>query len=88
MVPVNREAGRTSSEPEGGAAAATATSTAATAATAGEEKKKDEEGGPPGEEKPDPAEPKGDPDMAPVYLRSLLPVFTYVYQGTMLPSVR
>lgn len=40
------------------------------------------------EDRPDPTEPKGDPEMAPVYLRSLLPVFTHVYQGTMLPSVR
>lgn len=34
------------------------------------------------------AEPKGDPEVAPVYLRQLLPVFTRVYQSTMLPSVR
>lgn len=33
-------------------------------------------------------EPKGDPEMAPVYLKRLLPIFTQVYQGTMLLSVR
>ncbi|XP_064604069.1 LOW QUALITY PROTEIN: E3 ubiquitin-protein ligase HECTD1-like [Liolophura sinensis] len=33
-------------------------------------------------------EPKGDPEVAPIYLRQLLPVFTRVYQSTMLPSVR
>ena len=31
---------------------------------------------------------KGDPEMAPAYLRRLLPIFTKVYQSTMLPSVR
>lgn len=36
----------------------------------------------------DASEPKGDPEMAPVYLRRLLPIFTQVYQSTMLPSVR
>lgn len=40
------------------------------------------------EKKEIPAEPKGDPEMAPVYIKMLLPVFTQVYQGTMLPSVR
>jgi E3 ubiquitin-protein ligase HECTD1 len=34
------------------------------------------------------SEPKGDPDMAPVYLRRLLPVFCSTFQSTMLPSVR
>ena len=33
-------------------------------------------------------EPKGDPEMAPVYLKRLLPVFTQVYQRTMISSVR
>lgn len=36
----------------------------------------------------DPAEPRGDPEMAPVYLRRLLPVFCNTFQSTMLPSVR
>ena len=35
-----------------------------------------------------PHEPKGDPEMAPVYLVRLLPVFTQVYQKTMIASVR
>ncbi|XP_058800749.1 E3 ubiquitin-protein ligase HECTD1 isoform X3 [Phymastichus coffea] len=33
-------------------------------------------------------EPKGDPEMAPVYLKRLLPVFCQTFQSTMLPSVR
>ena len=40
------------------------------------------------EDKADLNEPKGDPEMAPVYLRRLLPIFTNVYQSTMLLSVR
>lgn len=32
--------------------------------------------------------PKGDPEMAPVYLTRLLPVFCATFQSTMLPSVR
>uniref|UniRef100_A0A3Q4BWY9 E3 ubiquitin-protein ligase n=1 Tax=Mola mola TaxID=94237 RepID=A0A3Q4BWY9_MOLML len=34
------------------------------------------------------SEPKGDPEMAPVYLRRLLPVFAQTFQQTMLPSIR
>ena len=33
-------------------------------------------------------EPKGDPDMAPVYLRRLLPVFCHTFQSSMIVSVR
>lgn len=33
-------------------------------------------------------EPKGDPEMAPIYLRRLLPMFCATFQSTMLPSVR
>ena len=33
-------------------------------------------------------EPKGDPDMAPVYLRRLLPVFCHTFQSSMIASVR
>ncbi|CAG9766512.1 unnamed protein product [Ceutorhynchus assimilis] len=33
-------------------------------------------------------EPKGDPEMAPVYLQRLLPIFCSTFQQTMLPSVR
>ncbi|KAL3265554.1 hypothetical protein HHI36_009759 [Cryptolaemus montrouzieri] len=33
-------------------------------------------------------EPKGDPEMAPVYLERLLPVFCLTFQSTMLASVR
>ena len=38
--------------------------------------------------KPASSEPKGDPEMAPVYLKRLLPVFTQVYQRTMVSSIR
>ena len=34
------------------------------------------------------SEPKGDPEMAPVYLKRLLPVFAQVYQRTMMTSIR
>ncbi|XP_028824968.1 E3 ubiquitin-protein ligase HECTD1 isoform X6 [Denticeps clupeoides] len=40
--------------------------------------KEEEEGG----------EPKGDPEMAPIYLKRLLPVFAQTFQQTMLPSIR
>ncbi|XP_051775957.1 E3 ubiquitin-protein ligase HECTD1 isoform X9 [Erpetoichthys calabaricus] len=33
-------------------------------------------------------EPKGDPEMAPLYLKRLLPVFAQTFQQTMLPSIR
>ncbi|XP_046388843.1 E3 ubiquitin-protein ligase Ufd4 isoform X5 [Ischnura elegans] len=33
-------------------------------------------------------EPRGDPEMAPIYLRRLLPVFCNTFQSTMLSSVR
>lgn len=34
------------------------------------------------------SEPKGDPEMSPVYLQRLLPVFCNTFQATMLASVR
>lgn len=33
-------------------------------------------------------EPRGDPEMAPIYLKIFLPVFCRTFQGTMLSSVR
>lgn len=33
-------------------------------------------------------EPKGDPEMAPIYLKRMLPVFCNTFQSTMLPSIR
>ncbi|CAI5764130.1 E3 ubiquitin-protein ligase HECTD1 isoform X1 [Podarcis lilfordi] len=33
-------------------------------------------------------EPRGDPEMAPIYLKRLLPVFAQTFQQTMLPSIR
>ncbi|XP_072221524.1 E3 ubiquitin-protein ligase HECTD1 isoform X2 [Leuresthes tenuis] len=34
------------------------------------------------------SEPRGDPEMAPFYLKRLLPVFAQTFQQTMLPSIR
>ncbi|XP_026156134.1 E3 ubiquitin-protein ligase HECTD1 isoform X6 [Mastacembelus armatus] len=34
------------------------------------------------------SEPRGDPEMAPIYLKRLLPVFAQTFQQTMLPSIR
>ncbi|XP_052130677.1 E3 ubiquitin-protein ligase HECTD1 isoform X3 [Frankliniella occidentalis] len=39
-------------------------------------------------ESEDNGEPRGDPEMAPLYLRRLLPVFCHTFQSTMLASVR
>jgi E3 ubiquitin-protein ligase HECTD1 len=36
----------------------------------------------------DPAEPKGDPEVAPRYVQRLLPVFTNVFQSSMIQSIR
>jgi hypothetical protein len=33
-------------------------------------------------------EPKGDPEMAAIYLKRLMPVFCNTFQSTMLPSIR
>lgn len=33
-------------------------------------------------------EPKGDPEMAAIYLKRLMPIFCYTFQSTMLPSIR
>ncbi|KAH7941678.1 hypothetical protein HPB49_016069 [Dermacentor silvarum] len=44
-------------------------------------------GATPGEPEDD-GEPKGDPEMAPVYLRRLLPVFCLTFQHTLIRSVR
>ncbi|XP_044733919.1 E3 ubiquitin-protein ligase HECTD1 isoform X2 [Chrysoperla carnea] len=41
-----------------------------------------------GEESGENNEPRGDPEMAPVYLRALLPVFCHAFQASMLGSVR
>jgi len=35
-----------------------------------------------------PAEAKGDPEMAPVYLERLLPIFCATYHSTMVVAVR
>ena len=35
-----------------------------------------------------PDEPKGDPEMVPVYVKSLLPLFCRTYQSTMISSVK
>ena len=36
----------------------------------------------------DPLEPKGDPEVAPQYIEQLLPVFTQVFQSSMIQSIR
>lgn len=36
----------------------------------------------------EPKEPKGDPEMAAIYLKRLMPVFCHTFQSTMLPSIR
>lgn len=36
----------------------------------------------------DTAEPKGDPEVAPDYVQRLLPVFTNVFQSSMIQSIR
>ena len=36
----------------------------------------------------DPQNPKGDPEMIPVYVKSLLPMFCQTYQSTMIQSVK
>lgn len=35
-----------------------------------------------------PPEARGDPEMAPVYLQRLLPIFCSTYHSTMIPAVR
>ena len=59
--------------------------TAADAATASEGERHEDTA----EDKQDTVvEVKGDPEMAPVFLRHLLPVFTQVFQSAMVQSVR
>lgn len=73
MVPVTRES----------------TSGAAASGTGGQgelEKERKEENNE--AEKMDTSEPKGDPEVAPLYVRRLLPVFTQVFHSSMLASVR
>ncbi|XP_073725807.1 E3 ubiquitin-protein ligase HECTD1 isoform X7 [Misgurnus anguillicaudatus] len=50
----------------------------------GDEKKKKDVN----KEEEEGSEPKGDPEMAPIYLKRLLPVFAQTFQQTMLPSIR
>lgn len=40
------------------------------------------------EKKEEPEDVKGDPEMAPVYLKTLLPLFAKNYKDTMMPSIR
>lgn len=40
------------------------------------------------EDKTECTEPKGDPEVAPLYIKGLLPVFAQVFHGSMLISVR
>ncbi|XP_071078576.1 E3 ubiquitin-protein ligase HECTD1-like isoform X2 [Haliotis cracherodii] len=57
----------------------------AQATTEGEKEKKEENSE---SERVDSAEPKGDPEVAPLYVQRLLPVFTQVFHSSMLASVR
>ncbi|XP_070972551.1 E3 ubiquitin-protein ligase HECTD1 isoform X11 [Oncorhynchus clarkii lewisi] len=50
----------------------------------GEDKKKKDAN----KEEEEGSEPKGDLEMAPIYLKRLLPVFAQTFQQTMLPSIR
>ena len=89
MVAANRDQG--SDKPtaaSGGSGASTPVVATASSEPSSEEgacSKKEEQSV---EEKETASEAKGDPEMAPIYLQRLLPVFTQVYQSTMLPSVR
>ena len=40
------------------------------------------------EKKEEPEDVKGDPEMAPIYLKNLLPLFAKNYKETMMPSIR
>lgn len=40
------------------------------------------------EKKEEPEDIKGDPEMAPIYLKNLLPLFAKNYKETMMPSIR
>jgi len=75
MIPVNQENLARSAAPA---------ADAATAVPEGEQRHDEVV-----EDKQDTAvEVNGDPEMAPVFLRHLLPVFTHVFQGAMVQSVR
>ena len=89
MVTVNRDQPSDKSGTASEGSGSSAPATTATSSEAGTEdgtcSKKEEQSV---EEKETASEAKGDPEMAPIYLQRLLPVFTQVYQSTMLPSVR
>jgi len=74
MIPVNQEN------------LARSAASAADAATTAPEGERHEDAA---EDKQDTVvEVKGDPEMAPVFLRHLLPIFTHVFQSAMVQSVR
>ena len=90
MVAVNRDQPSdkttgTTSDGSGSSAPAVPTTSSEAGSEDGSCSKKEEQSV---EEKETASEVKGDPEMAPIYLQRLLPVFTQVYQSTMLPSVR
>ena len=89
MVAVNRDQGSdkpgTASGGSGASTPVVATASSKPSSEDGACSKKEEQSV---EEKETASEAKGDPEMAPIYLQRLLPVFTQVYQSTMLPSVR
>ena len=81
MVPVNHDQAASTTTPTTSAAA---TSSDAAPMETSEKVKKEESV----EEKSEVSEIKGDPEVAPKYVQHLLPVFTEVFQITMLTSIK
>lgn len=63
-------------------------STSASASTPSEEPAATQDSTSTEEKKEEPEDVKGDPEMAPVYLKNLLPLFAKNYKETMTPSIR
>ncbi|BFZ12481.1 hypothetical protein BsWGS_15521 [Bradybaena similaris] len=86
MVPVSREPASTSAGTSAsfGASSSSQSTAAAIHMETSEKERKDESDG----EKVETCEIKGDPEVSPVYVRYLLPVFTNVFHVTMISSIR
>ncbi|KAK0043521.1 E3 ubiquitin-protein ligase HECTD1 isoform X5 [Biomphalaria pfeifferi] len=83
MVPVTRDTSMAVSVPGPSTASVPVSAPAPMETTEKERKEESQE-----VEKGETSEVKGDPEVAPVYVRQLLPVFTDVFHVTMLSSVR